>query len=147
MVRRVDFIEHRSISADLAEKMVEAAARKSEDINVPMVIAVVDESGILKAFRRMDGAHLLSVEIAQNKAWTASAFGMATDQWYEHIKNDPPLLEGMVHTPRFIIFGGGYPILLNGYLLGGIGCSGGRYTQDMECAKAGLEVINQLDNR
>ncbi len=133
-------IEKLGISSELAEKMITAAVKKAEEIQVPMVIAVVDESGVLKAFRRMDGAHLLSVDIAQNKAYTAVAFGMPTDKWYEFIKNDPPLLTGIVHTPRLTVFGGGYPIQVNGQVVGGIGVSGGHYSQDMECAKAGLDA-------
>lgn len=86
---------------------------------MPMVIAVVDDSGILKAFLRMDGAKLLSVDIAQNKAWTAASFGIATDQWHEFIKNDAPLLTGIPSTPRLIVFGGGYPIVANGQVVGG----------------------------
>ncbi len=130
-----------SITAELATEIIEAATSKAAEIGVPMVIAVVDESGVLKAFRRMDGAALLSVEIAQNKAYTAVSFGMSTDAWFDFIKNDPPLNTGIVHTPRLVVFGGGYPIMVEGKMVGGIGCSGGHYTQDMECAKAGLAVV------
>ncbi len=133
--------EKPSITAELANEMIQAAAKKATEIGVPMVIAVVDESGILKAFQRMDGAALLSVEIAQNKAYTAVSFGMSTDAWFDFIKNDPPLNTGIVHTPRLVVFGGGYPILVEGKVIGGIGCSGGHYTQDMECAKAGLAAV------
>lgn len=133
--------EKPSITVELANKIIQAAAKKSTEIGVPMVIAVVDESGILKAFQRMDGAALLSVDIAQNKAYTAVSFGMSTDAWYDFIKNDPPLNTGIVHTPRLVVFGGGYPIIVDGKVIGGVGCSGGHYTQDMECAKAGLAVV------
>jgi len=132
--------EKLSITAELAGEMISAAAKKATEIGVPMVIAVVDESGVLKAFHRMDGAALLSVDIAQNKAYTAVSFGMATDAWFEFIKNDPPLNTGIVHTPRLVVFGGGYPIIVDGKVIGGIGCSGGHYSQDMVCAQAGLEV-------
>jgi uncharacterized protein GlcG (DUF336 family) len=132
-----------SITAERAQIMVNAAAAKAQEIGVPMVIAVVDDSGILKAFLRMDGAKLLSVDIAQNKAWTAASFGIATDQWHEFIKNDAPLLTGIPSTPRLIVFGGGYPIVANGQVVGGIGCSGGHYSQDMECAQAGLAAWSQ----
>ncbi len=132
--------EKLSITAELAGEMISAAANKATEIGVPMVIAVVDESGVLKAFHRMDGAALLSVDIAQNKAYTAVSFGMATDAWFEFIKNDPPLNTGIVHTPRLVVFGGGYPIVVDGKVIGGIGCSGGHYSQDMVCAQAGLEV-------
>lgn len=130
-----------SISAELAQLMVSRAAAKAKEMGIPMVIAVVDDSGILKAFLRMDGAKLLSVDIAQNKAWTAAGFGISTDQWHEFIKDDPPLLTGIPHTPRMVVFGGGYPVVINDQVVGGIGCSGGHYTQDMACAQAGLSAI------
>ena len=104
-----------------------------------MSIAVCDEDGVLKAFRRMDGAALLSVQIAQDKAYTAISFGgLSTDGWYDFIKHDPPLLHGIVKTDRLIVFGGGYAIQTEAGIIGGIGVSGGHYTEDMEVAKAGL---------
>lgn len=127
-----------SISDELAEALVAGAMAKATEMGVPMCIAVVDPSGILKRFVRMDGAALLSVDIAQDKAYTAVSFGMATHEWHEFIKNDPPLLDGIVHTPRLVVFGGGYPVKVDGQLVGGIGVSGGHYSHDMEVAQAGL---------
>ncbi len=87
----------------------------------------------------MNGAALLSVQIAQNKAYTAIGFGMATDAWYDFIKNDPPLLAGApTGIERLVIFGGGYPLTVGEQIVGGIGVSGGHYTQDMEVARAGV---------
>jgi hypothetical protein len=60
-----------------------------------MAIAVVDDSGVLKAFSRMDGAPLLAV--AQDKAYTAAGFGLSTDGWFEFIKDDP-VGAGYSHT-------------------------------------------------
>ncbi|MFO0987936.1 MAG: heme-binding protein [Alphaproteobacteria bacterium] len=124
-----------------AQTAVAAAAEKAKAMGLAMCIAVMDESGDLKAFMRMDGAPRLSIEIAQNKAHTAVGFGIPTDQWYEFIKNDPPLLHGITHTPRLIIFGGGYPIMEGKAVIGGIGISGGHYKQDMEVAAAALKAI------
>jgi hypothetical protein len=59
-----------------------------------MVIAVVDDGGVLKAFSRMDGAALLSVQVAQDKAYTAVGFSMPTHAWHDFIKDDPPLRDG-----------------------------------------------------
>jgi uncharacterized protein GlcG (DUF336 family) len=106
-----------------------------------MCIAIVDSDGTLKAYSRMDGAPLLSVQISQDKAYTAISFGMATHEWHEFIKNDPPLRDGIVKTDRLIVFGGGYPISVNEQVIGGIGVSGGHYSQDMEVAKAGLAAL------
>jgi uncharacterized protein GlcG (DUF336 family) len=127
-----------SISAEAAADAIQAAAKKAAEIGVPMCIAVVDESGVLKAFSRMDGAALLSVDIAQDKAYTAVSFGIPTHGWFDFIKDDPPLLHGIVKTPRLIVFGGGYPITIDGAVVGGIGVSGGHYEQDMVVAQAGL---------
>jgi uncharacterized protein GlcG (DUF336 family) len=130
-----------SITLEAAQCMVAAAEAKAREMGIPMAIAVTDESGTLKAFSRMDGAALLAVQIAQDKAYTASSFGLSSDGWYDFIKNDPPLLHGVVNTKRLVIFGGGYPIKVGEQIIGGIGVSGGHYTQDMEVAQAGLAVL------
>jgi uncharacterized protein GlcG (DUF336 family) len=134
------FVKH-SIDAETAEKAVAAAAKKAAELTLKMCIAIADEAGDLKAFLRMDGAPKLSVGISQDKAYTAASFGMPTHAWFEFIKDDPPLLYGITHTPRLTVFGGGFPIKLKGEIVGAIGLSGGYYTQDMECARAALEAI------
>ena len=106
-----------------------------------MVISICDEGGNLKAFSRMDGAPLLSIQLAQDKAWTSVSYGVSTDQWFEFIKNDPPLLHGIVNTPRLVVFGGGFPIKIEKQLVGGIGVSGGHWKEDMEVAQAGLKAL------
>ena len=131
----------RNIDSDTAMRAIKAAQEKAIDIKKDMSIAVCDSAGHLKAFLRMDGASLLSLQIAQDKAHTAISGGIPTHKWHEYIKDDAPLINGIVHTPRFIIFGGGYPIIEDGKIIGGIGISGGHYTQDMECAKAALKAI------
>jgi len=132
-----------SVSSDAAHRMIGAAERKARDIGRPMVIAIVDEAGVLKAFSRMDGAALLSVQVAQDKAYTAAGFGLSTDGWHDFIKNDPPLAAGAVGgIDRLVVFGGGYPIKVGDQVVGAIGVSGGHYSQDMEVARAGLAALN-----
>lgn len=134
-------IEKRSITQEASDKLIAAATAKADEMGVPMCISIVDESGNLKAFRRMDGAALLSVDIATNKAYTAVSFGMPSHGWHDFIKNDPPLLDGIVHTPRLVVFGGGYPVKEGDHIIGGIGVSGGHYEQDMAVAEAGLAAL------
>ena len=131
----------RNIDSDTAMLAIKAAREKATELKLDMSIAVCDAAGHLKAFLRMDGASLISLQIAQDKAHTAISGGIPTHKWHEYIKDDAPLIHGIVHTPRFIIFGGGYPIIENGQIVGGIGISGGHYSQDMECAKAALKAI------
>ena len=132
--------EKQSITAEMAQKMVEAAVAKAKELGVPQVVAVLDESGLLKAFCRMDSAPLISIEVAQNKAYTA-LFGMPSHELYNLIKDDPALLAGVPSIPRIAIFGGGLPIRIGGAVVGGIGVSGGTVEQDIACAQAGLEAI------
>ncbi len=131
-----------SITSSLAQRVVAAAEAKADEMGHPFVIAVVDESGVLKAFSRMDGAALLSVQIAQDKAYTAAGFGLPTHGWHDFIKDDAPLALGApAGIDRLVIFGGGYPITVGGKIIGAIGVSGGHYTQDMEVAEAGLSAV------
>ena len=134
-------IAKRTIATETVTRMIAAAESKSREMKKAMCIAITNEAGQLKGFLAMDGAPHLSIQIAQDKAYTASAFGIATQDWYDFIKNDPPLLHGITHTPRLIIFGGGYPILDEGQLVGAIGVSGGHYSDDMEVARAALDAV------
>jgi uncharacterized protein GlcG (DUF336 family) len=131
-----------SISTEAAHAAIAAAEAKAADIGVPMDIAIVDDSGVLKAFSRMDGAPLLSIQIAQDKAYTAAGFGMPTHGWHDFIKDDAPLAAGAPSgIDRLVIFGGGYPIQIGGELVGAIGVSGGHYSEDQQVAEAGLQAI------
>lgn len=134
------FVKH-SIDDGMANNAMVAAAKKAAELKLKMCIAISDEAGDLKAFVRMDGAPKLSIDIAQNKAFTAASSGLATHVWFDYIKDDPPLLHGITHTTRLVVFGGGFPLKIGGELVGAIGVSGGNYTQDMECARSALEEI------
>ncbi len=137
-----DVFDKASVSSELAHRIIAAAEAKATEMGVPMVIAVCDESGVLKALSRMDGAALLSVQVAQDKAYTAVGFSMSTDAWHPFIKDDPPLAHGAVGgIDRLVVFGGGYPIEVGEQIVGAIGVSGGHYSQDMEVAQAGLAAL------
>jgi uncharacterized protein GlcG (DUF336 family) len=135
--------QKRCVSADIAARMVEAAVAKAKSLGVPQVIAILDESGMLKAFCRMDGAMLISIEVAQNKAYTA-LLGAPSQDFFNRIKDDPALVAGVPHIPRIVTFGGGLPILIDGAVVGGIGVSGGSVEQDIACAQAAFDAITKL---
>lgn len=136
-------LKKRTIDAETARAMIDACIARARELKKKMCIAITDEAGHLRAFHAMDGAPHLSIQIAQDKAWTATAFNMPTHVWWDFIKNDPPLLHGITHTPRLVIFGGGYPILEKGEMIGAIGVSGGHYSEDMEVARAGLKLVEE----
>jgi len=124
-----------------AKKMIVAAEQKAHEIGVPMVIAVVDIGGNLVAQQRMDGALLASISLALDKAYTAVALKMSTDQVAEAASPGQPLFGlNTANGGRFIIFGGGFPIIENGNIVGGLGVSGGSVEEDMMVARAGLSI-------
>lgn len=121
-----------------AQRVLEASLAHAKSIGVAVCVAVTDRSGVLLAFGRMDGAPMMSATIAQDKAYTVAAFsGLPTDQWYDMIKDDPPVLTGIVKTDRLIVFGGGVPVMADGVVAGAVGVSGGSSEQDRSIAEAG----------
>ena len=134
----------RTIDADTARRMIDAAVARSREVEKAACIAIVNEFGLLKAFHSMDGEPHLAIDIAQNKAWSASSFGLPTHVLWDFIKNDPPLLHSITHTPRLTTYGGGYPIMLDGEMVGGIGISGGHYADDMDIARAALDAVGAV---
>ncbi|MGO4889413.1 GlcG/HbpS family heme-binding protein [Anaerobacillus sp. MEB173] len=129
------------LTHNVIRKMLDAAIEKAEELGIKVSVAIVNDGGNLSGFLKMDGANLIPVQIAQDKAYTAAGFGIPTSEWYSKIKDKPPLLHGIVHTDRMTIFGGGIPIYIENDLVGGIGVSGGTGEQDILCAEAALNVL------
>jgi uncharacterized protein GlcG (DUF336 family) len=130
-----------ALSLDLgdARRIIAAGERKAIEIGVPYNIAVADAGGGLIAHARMDGAWLGSVDIAINKAWTARAFDMPTDD-LSHLAQSGQQGFGINTTndSRVVIFGGGIPVKRDGVVIGAVGASGGSVAQDIEVAKAAV---------
>lgn len=125
-----------------AQAVVEAARAKAEEIGVPMNIAVVDAGNNLSTFVRMDGAWLGSIDIAQNKAYTARAFDMSTKDLAPLCQPNQPLFGiNASNQGRLIIFAGGIPLESGGDVIGAVGVSGGSVEQDHEVAEAGVAAL------
>jgi uncharacterized protein GlcG (DUF336 family) len=136
-----NLVKKYSISDELAQKMVDEAVAKATELGVAENVAILDDGGNLKAFRRMDGAPILSIEIAQNKAYTA-LFGVPTQDFFNSIQGDPSLLAGIPTLARVAAYGGGFPIQADGEIVGAIGLSGAPTVQnDEDCARAALALV------
>jgi len=136
-----DVVKKHSISSELAQKMVGAAVAKARELGVSENVAILDDGGNLMAFSRMDGAPILSIEMAQNKAYTA-LFGVSTQDFFNFIQGDPSLLAGVPTLARVAAWGGGFPIKVNGEVVGAIGLSGAPTVQnDVDCARAALALV------
>nr|WP_244967324.1 heme-binding protein [Streptomyces cacaoi] len=97
---------------------------------------------LLCAFVRMDGAPVQAIQISQDKAYTAAGFGMPTAQWHEFTTQDAPLAAGApTSIARFVPYGGGLPLMVDGRVVGGIGVSGGHWSADNTVAEAGVTAL------
>ena len=134
-------VKKHSISYELAQNMVDEALAKARELGVTENVAILDDGGNLKAFGRMDGAPILCIEMAQNKAYTA-LFGVSTQDFFNFIKGDPSLLAGIPTLSRVAAWGGGFPIKVDGEIVGAIGVSGAPAVQnDVDCATAALALL------
>ena len=106
-----------------AQVLVETAMKKATEIDTLMNIAVVDAGGNLKAFARMDGAWLGSIDISIRKARTARFFDMNTGDLGAASQPGGSLYNIEVSNGGLITFPGGIPLRLNGEIVGGIGVS------------------------
>jgi len=132
-----------SLTLEDSRRAIAAGERKAVEMKIPYNIAVVDAGGGLVAFVRMDGAWLGSVDIAIDKAWTAKAFDMPTDD-LSHLAQSGQQGFGINTTNkcRVVIFGGGIPVKVNGTVIGAVGASGGSVEQDILVARAAVDGLN-----
>ena len=136
------------IELEEARLMIAAAIKKSEEIGVLETICIVDDGGFPIALERMNGARITGPQIAWNKAFTAAGHKRST-----HLFNTPPngpALPGneaygiqWSFDGKFAVFVGGFPIVVDGAVIGGVGLSGGNGEQDIKAALAALEALRQ----
>lgn len=132
-----------------ARAMIAAAIEEAKSIGVLESVCVVDDGGYPIALERMDGARITGPQIAWNKAFTAAGHKRST-HLFNQAPNGPALpgneafgiqwsFEG-----RFAVFVGGFPVVVNGAVIGGVGLSGGNGEQDTACGLAALRALRAL---
>jgi uncharacterized protein GlcG (DUF336 family) len=136
--------ESADITLEEALAVVSAAKEKAIKQGTLMDIAVVDAGANLKAFVRMDGAFLGSIDISIKKAKTARFFNMPTGKLGELSQPGKPLYNIEVSNGGIITFPGGLPLKdKNGNIIGAIGVSGSTVEDDHEAAMAGAAVLKK----
>mgnify|MGYP001985522734 CR=1 FL=1 len=129
------------ISIDECHGMFLKAKKEADNQKIGIAFCVVDNSGILKYFARMDNAPLIAVDISRKKAITAVGFGMPTGEaWHNFVKDDPILHNGVSNITDFMLLGGGIPLIVDDTTVGAIGISGGHYKQDEACCAAAIKI-------
>ena len=129
-----------SISLEQAKKVIAAAEVEAKKNNWPVAIAVVDGSGFLVAFQRLDNTQLGSVEVALEKAKTSALFRRPTKVFEEMLVTGGAGLK-VLKLPGALPIEGGLPIVKDGKIIGAIGVSGVKSSEDGQIATAGLEVL------
>jgi len=137
------------LELDEARAMARAALARAAAIGVAQTVCVVDDGGYPIALERMDGARVTGPQIAWNKAFTAAGHKRST-----HLFNTPPngpALPGneafgiqWSFDGRFAVFVGGFPVVVDGAVVGGVGLSGGNGEQDTACGVAALQALQDL---
>ncbi len=128
-----------SVGLEAARKVAAAAvaeARRTAGLNV--AVAVVDTSGLLVYFERMDAVQTGSIHVAQEKARSAAQFKRPTKAFEELANSGKANILGL---PGAIPLEGGVPLLVDGKIVGAVGVSGGTSPQDGVCAKAAAETL------
>ena len=132
-----------------ARAMVRAALVKAEELKVPETVCVCDDGGYPIALERLDGARITGPQIAWNKAFTAAGHKRPT-----HLFNQAPSGPALPGNEafgiqwsfdgKFAVFVGGFPVVVNGEVVAGVGLSGGNGEQDTRCGLAALQALKEL---
>ncbi len=132
------FSDRRVLSSLAAQKIVDACSAIAAKTRADIAIAVVDPSGNLLDFHAMEGATEAAITTAQLKAKTAARWRRTTEDLFQRVNkqvNRAPEFLGDFPQP------GGYPLFVNGQLVGAVGAGGGNGSQDEDCAKAAIAQI------
>lgn len=131
-----------------ARAMAHAALERAAEINVPETVCIVDEGGCPLVLERMDEARITGPQIAWNKAFTAAGHKRST-HLFTRAPNGPALPGNeafgiqLSFEGRFAAFVGGFPIVVDDRVIGGVGLSGGNGEQDTQCGLAALQALQE----
>lgn len=133
------------ITSYQAGVLIQSASAKAQESALAVNIVVIDSGGHLKAFHRMDGAVLASIDIAMRKAKTAVLFQCRSEEVWEYCKPGAPAPGLELTNGGLAPYGGGIPLRCSdGTVIGALGVSGGSISQDVEVAEAGLAAFKAL---
>ncbi|WP_324283451.1 GlcG/HbpS family heme-binding protein [Fusobacterium polymorphum] len=132
-----------NLSLEKARKIIRAGEKKAKEMNIAAVFAVVNPEGNLIIEERMDNAILVSVEVAYKKAYTAAALKLNT-QDLTALVQPGAMFYGLQSDPKYIVFGGGMLLKVDGKIVGAVGVSGGSAQEDMEIAKACVKAFETI---
>lgn len=140
MTQQIDFPSH-AITLAAAQRVIDAGVKASEALGVSMSIVVVDAAGHITAVGRMDGASMLTYDVAFKKAWTSAMTGAPTAGVHQFVTSDPGATLSMPHVQHFSTVAGGLPIARQNACIGAVGVSGATAEVDLKVAEAAVAAL------
>ncbi|QQK07414.1 GlcG/HbpS family heme-binding protein [Miniphocaeibacter halophilus] len=131
------------LTLELCNKLSKESEKIQKEIGVDMSVAISDKYGNLIYYYRFGDAILPSIEISQKKAYTAAVVRQSTREFGEIARVDGDAFGINITNSKLVIFGGGYPLIVKGEVIGGLGVSGGSVDEDEKVAKYILEVFKE----
>ena len=132
-----------NLSLEKARKIIRAGEKKAKEMNLSAVFAVVNSEGNLIIEERMDNAILVSIDVAYKKAYTAAALKLNTEDLTALVQPGA-MFYGLQSDPKYIVFGGGMLLKIDGKIVGAVGVSGGSAQEDMEIARACVKAFETI---
>lgn len=131
-----------TLTIQQADAMITAGIARARDLGVAANIALLDAAAHLKAFARMDGAVLGSIDLSIGKARTAALFQISSEAVWDYCKPGAPAHNLEASNGGLMPFPGGLPVTASdGSVIGAVGVSGGAPSQDLEIAKAAVAAL------
>jgi uncharacterized protein GlcG (DUF336 family) len=131
-----------TLSIDAIQAMLNASVARAKELNVKLHITIMDHAGNLAGFISFPGTPIIARTTADRKAFTAVNTGMPTHQWEAYVNSIPASeLKIIDSIPGYVAAMGGYPVVVDGMVLGGIGVSGANQEIDGDVARAALAAI------
>jgi len=127
------------LSLEQANRILSVGVTEAKKRNWKLNIAIVDSGGNLLVFNRMDGAQLASIAISEHKARVAVTYRRETKSFEKSVNVDHTL--SVLSLDGVIASRGGIPIIVDGKITGGVGCSGGTGSQDEVVCKAMVDAL------
>jgi len=131
-----------TLSTEAIQMMLNAAVARSKELNARLHISIMDQAANLVGFISFDGAPRIAAITANRKAFTAVNTGMPTGQWEAYVNSIPASETKIIDSIEgYIAAKGGYPVIEDGLVLGGIGVSGATQEIDADVAEAAIRAL------
>lgn len=136
--------EKEILSDELCDKLCATAHEKSKEMGIDISFAIADRHGLPRVYRRYGDALVLSITLVPGKAYTAAVTQCKTKDVAAAAAEGAPLMGIQTNDPRITLVAGGYPLFVNGKIVGAIGVGGGTEAQDCEIAESVLRVFEEM---